>query len=461
MMTPLLALILPLLSGGQVTAPFVSTVRLHRDTVKVEETGKSKNFYSATISVGQPAQEFRVSFDLGGGTMVLPSAICKDKACLARHRYKKLASDSVVDIQSDGRLVNPTTPKTHERIAGREKGTLDFLSADLGSGKVVGNFIRDRVCIGKESENEQACFPLGMLIAYEMSDVPFALEPYDGTIGLSLIGMSISSEFNFLDSFMKGYKGMASNNFALYLGGDDGGEITFGGYDAKRLSHPLEWVTVAEPEEGRWQVAISAIRVGNKTLTACRAGECRAAIDYGASLLSIPPGLATGMEQTLESLAVPNGYGDGCQMTVMPDLQLVLKNDVTLTLPAEDYVSQVSPSGTRGILSGPARSCRPHLAQEHFDASSVGKDTFVLGESVLRRYHTVFDGDSLKVGFSLALGSEKSTNALPLLSKAGKSKEWLKAIDDEEDGSSTGTNNVILLVQVKIKRSKTVSSLGL
>lgn len=459
MMTPVLALILSVFPAAHQAATFASTVQLHRDSVTLEKAGKSKNFYSATISVGQPAQEFRVAFDLGGGTTMLPSASCKDKSCLLRHRFDKWASDTAVDIQSSGRPVNPNAPKTPERIAGRERGSLDILSADLGSGKAIGNFIRDRVCIGKESDKDTGCFPLSMLVAYEMSDVPFGLEPYDGTVGLSLTGMSVSPEFNFLDAFMNGYKGLASNSFALFLGGNQGGELTLGGYDANRLSHPLEWVTVAEPEEGRWQVAIAAIRVGNTTLSACRAGDCRAAIDYGASLLSVPQNLASGMEETLESLSVPSGYGDGCQMTVMPDLQLVLKNDVILTLPAEDYASQVSSSAQRSILSGPARSCRPHLAREEFDSASVGKATFVLGESVLRRYHTVFDGDSLKVGFSLALGSEKDTKALPLLSQAGKSKEWLKAIDDEEDGKSG--SNVILLVQVKIKRSKTTSSLGL
>jgi len=437
-----------------------TSVRLQRNTVTVAKTGKAKNFYSATISVGEPAQEFRVAFDLGGGTTVLPSASCTDKACLQRRRFDKWASDTAADIQADGSLVDHSSLKTQERVTGRNKGTLGFLSADLGSGQVVGGFVRDRLCLsadGKEAEDEHRCFPLALLVAYKMTDIPFGAETYDGTIGLSLQGMSITPEFNFLNAFMREQPKL-SNNFGLYLGGDDGGEITFGGYDAKQLSHPLEWVTVAEPEDGRWQVAISAIRIGNNTLKPCRGGECRAIIDYGASLLSVPPQLAGGMEQALEMVAVPSGYGDGCQVTVMPDLQIVLSNDVILTLPAEDYVSQVSRAGQQGILSGPSHSCRPLLAHHDFHDSTVGKDVFVLGESVLRRYHTIFDGDAFKVGFSLASGSEKGrAKALPLL-EGGKGKEWLKQIDDEEDGNY---NPVILLVQVKLKRSKTISSLGL
>lgn len=429
-----------------------TTVQLQRDTIAVAKTGKSKNFFSAKITVGQPAQEFRVNFDLGGGTMMLPSAICTDTACKERRRYDKWASDSAVDIQANGKLVDPSSPKTKDKVQGRDKGTLEFLEADLGTGRVEGNFIRDRLCLTDDGK-DTSCFPLALLAAYKMSDMPFRAEPYDGTIGLSLVGMSISPEFNFLESFMLTHRGVLSNNFALRLEGDNGGEITFGGYDTKSLGRPLEWVTVAAPEEGRWQVSISAIRVGNNTLSACRDGECRAAIDYGASLLSVPPGLAGGMEQALERIAVPSGYGDGCQITVMPDLQLVLQNDVTLTLPAEDYISQVTSSGQKGIMTGPASSCKPHLTHHNFDSDSVAKGPyFVLGESVLRRYLTVFDGDSLKVGFS------KNAKSLPLLTD--KSKDWLKTLDEEEDGKGNSNNGVILLVQVKIKRSKTMSSLG-
>jgi len=441
------------LSSGQ-AAPTPTTVQLKRTTLALAKTGKNKNFYSATVSLGQPAQEFHISFDLGGGTMVLPSASCRSRPCIERRRFDKWASESAEDIQADGRLVREGVPKVKEHLRGRQMGTMDFLSTDLGTGKVTGNFVRDQFCIDGDVKGKPTCFPMALLLAYEMSDVPFGVEPYDGTIGLSLEGLSVSPAFNFLGSFMRGNQFSLPNRFGLHLGGEDGGEITFGGYDVKRLTHPFEWVTVAEPEEGRWQVAIAAIRVGNKTLQACRGGECRAALDYGASLLNVPSQLASGMEQALQSLAVPSGYGDGCQITVMPDIQLVLKNDVVLNLPAEDYVSKVS-GGDTGMLGGPSQSCKPLLAQHEFNDESVGKNLFVLGESVLRRYYTSFDGDSLQIGFSLAMGSKKG--ALPPLLAAGKDKQWLTSSDDEEDGTD---NPVILLVQVVVRRSQTTSSLG-
>lgn len=415
--------------------------------------GKRKNFYSAKIAVGNPAQEFHVTFDLGGGTMVLPSQTCTDSACLERRRYDKWISGTAEDIQASGQLVQPTVRKTMLRR--RDRGTLGLHSIDVGTGKVMGTFVRDQICVRGVNDDgmddgEPRCFPLAMLVASQMSDMPFATEPYDGTIGLGLKGMSVSAEFNFLAGFKQGYggHGLFPNSFGLHIGNDeDGGEITFGGYDVKRLTHPLQWAAVAEPQEGRWQVAISAIRVGNQTLEACRGGACRAAIDYSASLLGVPTKLASGLENTLANLAMPDGFGDGCQHVSLPDLHLELTNSVTLTVPAEDFVSDF---GSKRTLS--KSSCQPLLT--HHDADEgvpLGPDVFILGEATLRRYYTFFNADSLQVGFSLAASAQSKGSKLAL-PEGEKSKD--------EKASLDGDNPVILLVQVKLLKSKTVSSLS-
>lgn len=431
---------------GQVAQPQV--VKLERQSVILPKTavraGKRKNFYSAKIGVGKPAQEFYVTFDLGGGTMVLPSKDCKDPACLERRLYNKWTSESAEDIQANGQLVQKNHKKTS--FLRRDHGTLNLHSIDEGSGKVKGTFVRDEVCLyspdddplADDAKREMRCFPLAMLVAKKMSEMPFGLEPYDGTVGLGFNGMSVSPEFNFLASFLKGYNDQEhhfSNSFGLHIASDgSGGEITFGGYDSKRLTHPLMWAPVADPQEGRWQVAISAIRVGNNTVEACRDQPCRAAIDYSASLLGVPTNLAKGLESVLSKVSVPGGFGDGCQHVAIPDIHLELSNDITLTLPAEDFVSDMG----KAISLRP--SCNPLLT--HHDADdAAGQDVFILGESTLRRYYTFFNADTLSVGFSLAAGAPE---------KKGPRRA---ALDSE--------NPVIVLVQVKLVKKKTVSSLGM
>lgn len=429
-------------------------LKLERQSVMLPKSatrsGRRKNFYSAKLSVGEPARVFHVTFDLGGGTMVLPSETCKDPACLERRRYDRWTSGTAEDIQANGQLVQPRTQKTLLRK--RDRGTIGLHDLDVGSGQVVGSFVRDKVCVrgeDEDAESEARCFPMAMLVANKMSDMPFTLEPYDGTVGLGLKGMSVSMEFNFLAAFQQGYgthpaHGAFSNSFGLHLGGDDdGGEITFGGYDVNRLTHPLKWAPVADPQEGRWQVAISAIRIGNNTIEACRDRVCRAAIDYSASLLGVPSKLAGGLEKLLAGAASPSGFGNGCQHMAMPDIHLELENDVTLTVPSEDFVSDFGLD--KGAIS--QASCKPHVTQHNVD--DIGPDVFILGESTLRRYYTFFNADTLSVGFSLAAGSPKgSKNILRL----GNGKKGKAALDDE--------NPVILLVQVKLLRSKTISSLN-
>jgi hypothetical protein len=378
--------------------------------------------------------------------MVLPAEDCKDSACLERHRYNKWASDTAEDIQANGHLVEAKKHKTMLRR--RDRGTLGLLSIDVGSGKVKGNFVRDEVCVHGDTDAEPRCFPLSLLVANTMSDMPFLAEPYDGTVGLGLMGMSLSPQFNFLASFQKGYgRALPINSFGLHIGGDEsGGEITFGGYDAKRLTHPLKWASVADPQDGRWQVAVAAIHVGNHTLDACRGNACRAAIDYSSSLLSAPSNLAASIESALAKLALPNGFGHGCQHVSIPDIHLQLADDVTLSVPAEDFVNTFGVS--KGFMTSPKASCEPMLT--HHDEELPGKDVFILGEATLRRYYTFFDADALQVGFSLAASSPTSGKALED-PQGSKSK----------DEKTKQNGNIIVLVQVKLKRSKTIPPEGL
>merc|ERR1719498_94715 len=171
-----------LLAAAAETQQPHTTLKLQRQSIQLKESGRVKNFYSAKVGVGEPAQKFHVAFDLGGGTTVLPSSTCRSPACLERRRYDKDASDTAEDIQADGSLVDPEGKRVRERTKGRQTGTLNSMSTDLGSGSVKGSFVRDRVCVGEE-ENAN-CFPLDMVVAYAMTDLPFSLEPYDGTVGL-------------------------------------------------------------------------------------------------------------------------------------------------------------------------------------------------------------------------------------------------------------------------------------
>lgn len=435
-------------AGEDVTEAVPVIVKLQRDATRIATTSKErKTFYSATLSVGGPsAQEFKVGFDLGGGTTLLPSKECTQNACKHRKKYDKWASTMAEDVQRDGKLVVPGSPRIplrHKRFLARDVGILEFHSVELGDGKGRGGFVRDKVCINVQGEDPK-CFPFAFLAAKIMTDDPFVAEPYDGIVGLGLgTGGALSNDFDFLDRIVHAVPGNTKSMFGLYLGSKDG-EIAFGGYDRKRLSSPIMWAPVVDVDDGRWQVSISAIRVANETLDVCSSGKCLAALDHGTSLLSVPSSLGGNLAKQISSAGPRH-----CQESTIPDLQLVL-NGVTLTVPVHDY------SSSRADGHFKSSPCSPDMEVHNMDASmSPGNHLFILGESVLRRYYTVYDAESKRVGFSLAAKDDEDA---PKKLRNTVRDDMTPAIPDAK---SKDESYVVLLVQVKVTSSKTRSSLGL
>merc|ERR1719183_3333592 len=151
-----------------------------------------------------------------------------------------------------------------------------------------------------------------------MTKQVFKDEPYDGIVGLGPgTGGTMSNDFDFVYSLTHALPGITQRMFGLYFGHGKGGEIAFGGYDPRRLSSPIAWAPVADVDEGRWQVVISAIRVGNSTLDACSGSRCLAALDHGTTFLGVPSELEKQLENQI-SAAGPKH----CDKSNMPDLQL-------------------------------------------------------------------------------------------------------------------------------------------
>mmetsp|Transcript_37951 Transcript_37951/g.69192 ORF Transcript_37951/g.69192 Transcript_37951/m.69192 type:complete len:457 (-) Transcript_37951:99-1469(-) len=414
-------------------------LKLEQQTKGIKHGSRTKSFYSTVLSVGGPKpQQFRVGFDLGGGTTLLPSKECKTEGCQDRKQYDKCDSNMAEDVMRDGKLVIPGTPKICKRrksFLARDVGTLEFHSVELGDGKAKGNFVRDKVCIDVQGD-ETRCFPFAFLAASIMTDDPFVAEPYDGIVGLGPgTGGVLSNDFDFLYRIIHSVPGNTMGMFGLFLGPANGGEIAFGGYDPKRLNSPISWAPVADVDEGRWQVSISAIRVGNTTLDLCNGTRCLAALDHGTSYLGVPGSIGAYIGRQI-SAAGP----EHCEESKVPDLQIDL-NGMTLSVPVQDY--SVS---TRSHKGGP---CFPEMEVHRMDESlSPGSHLFILGESVLRRYYTIYDQDSNRIGFSTAKQEEDPPKKLRL-----------KGDMSEAMPSSTDDKYVVLLVQLKVSSRKTRSTL--
>eukprot|EP00434_Breviolum_minutum_P007928 symbB.v1.2.006993.t1/scaffold426.1/size206518/8 len=227
-------------------APHV--IGLRRESVPIYRRGKIASFktsYSGVLSVGYPPQDFRVVFDTGSAHIILPAAECKSEACLANNRrhYHQTKSTTSLPINADGGIV-------HEGDNG-EQVTIGF-----GTGDITGEFAKDVVCFGKGQTTDEIqhmrdeqrrqeeirsqgqeiaalikqeslqihdyqeahrshdgtevvadhspmCMEMNIIVAIEMSTVPFKTFKFDGILGLSLDGLAMNKNFSTFDMLGK------------------------------------------------------------------------------------------------------------------------------------------------------------------------------------------------------------------------------------------------------------------
>lgn len=408
-------------------------IPLRRESVPVKRKGKVVSFktsYSGIVSMGQPAQAFRVVFDTGSGHLILPSVECGSEACKVHLQYNQSSSSTAVPINVDGSTVAPGN-------------RCDQVNIGFGTGKVKGEFVRDTLCLGKPQDEQEDlanparkdphCVEMHAVMAIEMSTMPFKNFGFDGILGMGLSSLALSKEFSFFDLLSKSGR-VTTKHFGVFLTDGEAGEeseIAIGGHNPARTLGPISWTDVVMPELGYWQVEIRALRVGGKTLDICQDGSCRGVMDTGTSHLGIP---APFDAEVAKMLTVPAGDMLDCRLADLPELEielpgmnitlnpetymrrLPLREDVNVdsqkgvTIPGKEELerSEASTTVTTTVAEGEPeaagsvpRFCRPRLMPVNMPAP-LGPNLFILGEPVLHRYYTVFDWAGPKIGLGLA-----------------------------------------------------------
>jgi len=382
-----------------------------------------RSAYYGTLMVGSPPQPFKAVFDTGSGHLVIPSMFCKSETCKAHSRFSRKRSTTAVDIDHDGTMVLPGQPR-------------DQITVSFGTGEVTGMFIDDVVCLGANTVGgydstpegqasrlaQTGCTRMRFINALEMSEDPFKSFEFDGVLGLGLPGTAQTPEFSLVNVFGNALEAAGPTTrahiFAVFLGeSEEQSEITFGGWDDKHLADDdgVAWQTVLDPDLGHWTLHIQEIRVDDEVVSFCK-GDCKAVVDTGTSLVSVPTGA---FPELYELLKHPADYA-GCQGPG-PKLHIVL-NGYTLTLEPQDYArhTEAKPraeSGAQGIFrkdpQAPTFFCKPVLMAMDMPAP-IGPKLFILGEPVLRKYYSIYDVKNARVGFGRARhsgGQEGSSHA--------------------------------------------------
>eukprot|EP00442_Polarella_glacialis_P046005 CAMPEP_0115060094 /NCGR_PEP_ID=MMETSP0227-20121206/7279_1 /TAXON_ID=89957 /ORGANISM="Polarella glacialis, Strain CCMP 1383" /LENGTH=638 /DNA_ID=CAMNT_0002445283 /DNA_START=61 /DNA_END=1977 /DNA_ORIENTATION=+ len=400
------------------------TVPLTKQYVPIVRKGNTvafKTAYFGKISVG--SQDFTVVFDTGSAHLILPATTCSAEACLKHNRYNQSLSASALSIDHDG------TPLAPGEVAPKS------VTIQFGTGKVKGEFVRDSVCLQplNSSTASFGCTEMRLVLASEMSAEPFSLFDFDGILGLGLEGLALHEKFSFFGQ-LTAQNTALQPQFSVFLARSGKGQssISFGGHDADKAASGLSWVPVHKPEKGHWQVKIRQVRIGDVVLDDCADGECTAILDTGSSLLGAPRQTVRTMHRylTRRVLVAPGGTGSGegqvsaseAAATLATDCRTLAglpltfdlgENGPEIRLDAEDYFRPKPFNMTLpNQPSGWQLACRSLLLPLDLPPS-MGSKVFVLGEPVLRKYYTVYDWASRRVGFAVAAHSaEEGVGAL-------------------------------------------------
>lgn len=406
------------------------TVKLNRQRLPLHSANGQvvyKSAYYGEISVGE--QPFEVVFDTGSGHLILPSTMCHSSTCKKHRRYRRKKSRFARDVDANGATVPPGEAR-------------DLISVGFGTGEVTGVFVEDHVCLTSPSNQEaqtpqsdsyggtsrpsRGCTTMSVIAATDMTEDPFDAFEFDGVLGLGLQGLAQSKAFHMVDmaassgAWHEAEDGM-EHTFGIHLANGDseeGGEITFGGWNVDRIggTEPV-WNAVVDAHLGYWQLEVKALRANGVLLDYCAEG-CRAIVDSGTSLLGVPSALAATLQR---HLAHAGGGGAACGMVADPKLEIVLESGV-ISLGPENLSRSES---AQEVLNRPPAVAQALAQVTGIDAEEpacipmlmfidlpppIGPKVLILGEPVMQKYYTIFDGGAVP---RVAFGEYSTRKAIP------------------------------------------------
>jgi len=358
--------------------------------------------YYGKIAVGSPPQLFDVVFDTGSGNIVLPTVKCYQEACIRHRRYSGKRSKTSLQLAYDD-----DTPYTGQQDR-------DSTSITYGTGSITGEYVRDGICFGYGISKSEACVAADFLGVTQESRQPFSQLPFDGIFGLGLSNLSVSPHFNFVNQ-LRSNTSDTEPLIAVFLRdleASEDSEITFGTWRRERLvpGEQLQWLPIpqeAAKEKGFWLVTMRDVYVGDKPLGLCgdaaAGGRCQLALDTGSSLSMASPSDVGALFRAI-------GMSEDCSNfdklpTVRLELDAMENRTFEVLLQPHEYLERSS------------EGCAPTIAPMQLPPN-LGS-MWILGQPFLRKYYSVYDAKTWRVGLGLAAHAPKRP-AAPTASSAPK-----------------------------------------
>lgn len=309
--------------------------------------------YYGYIDIGTPQQTFSVIFDTGSSNLWVPSSECnsnKYAACANHDLYNHALSSTYV-----------------------ENGT--SFSISYGSGDCSGFVSQDLVKVGDFSITDQQFAE----VTAEPGDF-WVSSPFDGILGLAFISLSTDSLTPVFDNLMNNGV-LSSNLFSIYLSTQHSADassgtsaIFFGSIPTEYYSGDITYTDVVS--DTYWVIEFTDVAVGGSSINAC-SGYCYAIVDSGTSVITGP---ASAVDTILNSITVSE---DCSNLSSLQNISFTISG-VEFNLTPSQYVIEIDGECEIGIMS---------LDQDNL---------WILGDTFIRAYFTVFDRENNRVGFAAA-----------------------------------------------------------
>eukprot|EP00298_Acanthocystis_sp_HF-20_P001257 c11658_g1_i1.p1 GENE.c11658_g1_i1~~c11658_g1_i1.p1 ORF type:complete len:392 (+),score=142.17 c11658_g1_i1:64-1239(+) len=310
--------------------------------------------YYGPITVGNPPQTFQVIFDTGSSNLWVPGTACTN--CGTHAKYDSSSSSTYV-----------------------KNGTKFYI--EYGSGPVSGFLSQDGTNVGNLQVSKQ--------VFAEISDVSglgtaYSIGKFDGILGLAWPSISVDGVTPVFTNLVNGGQ-LDQNVFSFALGKADGqaGELLLGGIDSNKYTGDLQYVPLSNTTY--WALSLSSIKVNGADVTT--AG--RVIIDSGTSLLAGPTDDVAKLAEKIgakKSIIIPQFYEVSCsKVASLPDIEVTI-GGASFTLSSSDYILRDS----------------IFCFLEVIGIDVPVEPLWIMGDTFMRKYYTVFDYGNKRMGFAVA-----------------------------------------------------------
>ncbi|WVQ76028.1 hypothetical protein IAR50_005664 [Cryptococcus sp. DSM 104548] len=362
--------------------------------------------YSASLSVGTPAQSLDIVLDTGSSDLWVASDKCTTTACASMDSYS---------LSNSSTSVNLTTS----------------FSIEYGSGAASGALVQDLVTLGGYSVASQT------FAACDSVSTGLLSTGVSGIMGLSWQALAYSKATPWWITLAKS-SAWSEPLFAFYLARyrnvagatakeSDGGTATFGYLDSSLYSGDVTYVNVSSDAE-YWQIEMASAKIQGSSIS-LNSSTNMVAIDTGTTLIGGPESIVAEIYSKIDGAQRMTGsyasyYEYPCNTSIELDLTF---GGYTIAITDQDF--------NLGHYSSDTSMCTGAVYVQALSSSSPVQ--WIVGDAAIKNTYTVFRYEPAAVGFAALAGSVTSSEAAQSTTIADMSSVLAAASSSETVATTT------------------------